>query len=56
MDLGLKDKRFLIGGGSRGLGNAIAQVLADEGARVLLMSRDEASLQAAAARIGPSAS
>jgi 3-oxoacyl-[acyl-carrier protein] reductase len=56
MDLGLKGKRFLIGGGSRGLGNAIAQVLADEGANVLLMSRDEASLQKAAAKIGANAS
>ena len=56
MDLGLKGKRFLIGGGSRGLGHAIAQVLADEGASVLLMSRDEASLQKAAAKIGASAS
>src|SRR5215204_2341875 len=56
MDLGLTGKRFLIGGGSRGLGHAIAQVLSDEGARVLLMSRDEASLQKAAAKIGPNAS
>ncbi|MCO5222301.1 MAG: SDR family oxidoreductase [Thermomicrobiales bacterium] len=56
MDLGLKDKRFLIGGGSRGLGNAIAQVLVDEGAHVLLMSRDGASLEKAAADIGPAAS
>ena len=56
MDLGLTGKRFLIGGGSRGLGNAIAQVLADEGAKVLLMSRDEAALQKAAAEIGANAS
>jgi 3-oxoacyl-[acyl-carrier protein] reductase len=56
MDLGLTGKRFLIGGGSRGLGNAIAQVLSDEGAKVLLMSRDEASLQQAATRIGENAS
>jgi 3-oxoacyl-[acyl-carrier protein] reductase len=56
MDLGLKDKRFLIGGGSRGLGKAIGQALSDEGAQVLLMSRDEASLQKAAAEIGGNAS
>jgi len=56
MDLGLKGKRYLIGGGSRGLGKAIATVLAAEGASVLLMSRDESSLQKAAAEIGPSAS
>lgn len=56
MDLGLKDKRFLVGGGSRGLGNAIGQVLVAEGANVLLMSRDEGALQKAAAEIGPHAS
>jgi 3-oxoacyl-[acyl-carrier protein] reductase len=56
MDLGLTGKRFLIGGGSRGLGNAIAHVLSDEGAKVLLMSRDEASLQKAATEIGENAS
>ncbi len=56
MDLGLTGKRFLIGGGSRGLGNAIAKVLSDEGAKVLLMSRDEASLKKAAAEIGANAS
>jgi 3-oxoacyl-[acyl-carrier protein] reductase len=56
MDLGLTGKRFLIGGGSRGLGKAIAQVLSDEGAKVLLMSRDGASLQKAASEIGANAS
>lgn len=56
MDLGLKGKRFLIGGGSRGLGRAIAEILAEEGARVLLMSRDEAALKSAAAGIGQNAS
>ena len=56
MDLGLTGKRFLIGGGSRGLGKAIAQVLSDEGAKVLLMSRDEESLKKAAAEIGKNTS
>jgi 3-oxoacyl-[acyl-carrier protein] reductase len=56
VDLGLKGKRFLIGGASRGLGRAIAQVLAQEGAGVLLMSRDEASLQKVADGFGESAS
>ncbi len=52
MDLGVKGKKFLIGGGSRGLGRAIAQVLTDEGAQVLLMSRTEEGLSSAAAAIG----
>lgn len=56
MDLGLNGKRFLVGGGSRGLGKAIAQVLSDEGAKVLLMSRDDASLKKAAAELGANAS
>lgn len=56
MDLGLTGKRFLIGGGSRGLGKAIAQVLSDEGAKVLLMSRDEEALKKAASEIGKNAS
>ena len=56
MDLGLAGKKFLIGGGSKGLGNAIAQVLVDEGAHVLLMSRTEESLKSAAAALGDNAS
>ena len=55
MDLGLKDKVFVVGGGSKGLGNAVARALVDEGARVLLVSRDEQSLQAALADLGPAA-
>lgn len=55
MDLGLKDKTFVIGGGSKGLGRGVAQALVDEGARVLLVSRDEASLKQAVADLGPAA-
>ena len=39
MDLGLADKRALVLGASRGLGAAIAQELAGEGAQVLGVSR-----------------
>ena len=39
----------LVTGASRGLGLATAQALVDDGARVVLCARDEASLQAAAA-------
>lgn len=56
MDLGVQGRRYLIGGGSRGLGRAIGEVLAAEGARVLLMSRHEDALQGAAKEIGDNAS
>ena len=55
MDLGLKDKAFVVGGGSKGLGRGIAQALVAEGARVLLVSRDEESLDRAVAELGPAA-
>lgn len=51
MDLGLKDKRALVLGGSRGIGFGIANELAAEGARVMLCSRDAAACDAAALRI-----
>jgi 3-oxoacyl-[acyl-carrier protein] reductase len=56
MDLGLRDKVFVIGGGSKGLGRGIAQALVEEGARVLLVSRDEESLDRAVSDLGPAAS
>ena len=34
MDLGLKDKVAIIGGASKGLGRACAQVMSEEGAKV----------------------
>lgn len=39
MDLGLADRRFLVGGASRGLGAAVARALRGEGARVAGVSR-----------------
>lgn len=42
MDLGLADRRFLVGGASRGLGAAVARALAAEGARVASVSRTPA--------------
>jgi 3-oxoacyl-[acyl-carrier protein] reductase len=52
MDLGLTDARALVGGGSGGLGGAIAQALSDEGARIGLIGRPGEKIQAAAERLG----
>jgi 3-oxoacyl-[acyl-carrier protein] reductase len=51
MDLGLKDKRALVTGASRGLGYAAALALAREGCKVAINSRDAARIKAAAAAI-----
>jgi 3-oxoacyl-[acyl-carrier protein] reductase len=52
MDTGLKGKRALVLGASRGLGFGIAQALAAEGALVALASRSAERTAEAAARIG----
>ena len=52
MDLGLKGKVAMVAGASRGLGFAVAQELASQGAFVSIASRDEASIRAAALRLG----
>jgi 3-oxoacyl-[acyl-carrier protein] reductase len=52
MDLGLAGARALIGGGSGGLGGAIAQTLRAEGAATGLIGRPGEKLQAAAERLG----
>lgn len=51
MDLGLAGLRALVGGGSRGLGAAIATVLASEGSRVGLAARPSDRLAAQARAI-----
>src|ERR1700733_8797725 len=52
MDLGLRDRAYLVTGGSRGLGFAAAQALVAEGARVLISAPHEATATAAVARLG----
>jgi NAD(P)-dependent dehydrogenase (short-subunit alcohol dehydrogenase family) len=51
MDLELAGKRAVITGGSKGIGRAVAEALADEGCDVLLAARDPAALAEAAAAI-----
>ena len=46
MDLQLRDKVAVVGGASKGLGRACAQVLAEEGAKVAICSRSAPDLEA----------
>lgn len=48
MDLELQNKVAIIGGASKGLGRACAEVLAEEGARIAMCSRTQADLEQAA--------
>jgi NAD(P)-dependent dehydrogenase (short-subunit alcohol dehydrogenase family) len=48
MDLGVKDRLYIILGGSRGLGYEAASVLAGDGARLVLISRTQKEVEAAA--------
>jgi 3-oxoacyl-[acyl-carrier protein] reductase len=45
MDLGLKGRRALVMGASKGLGRSIAEALAAEGAHLVISGRDVASLE-----------
>jgi len=55
MDLGLKGKVAMVAGASRGLGYAVAEALAREGAIVSISSSNQASIDEAAKRLGGSA-
>ncbi|MFD4791210.1 SDR family oxidoreductase [Streptomyces sp. NPDC058459] len=55
MDLGLKDRVYIVTGASRGLGNAAARQLAADGAKLVVTGRDEQRVADAAAELGPDA-
>ena len=55
MDLGLKDRVYVVTGATRGLGNASARGLVADGAKVVVTGRDEKRAAEAAAELGPNA-
>ncbi|WP_055491574.1 SDR family oxidoreductase [Streptomyces sp. TP-A0356] len=55
MDLGLKDRVYVVTGATRGLGNAAARELVADGAKVVLTGRDERRATEAAAELGDNA-
>ena len=55
MQISLEHKTAVITGASRGLGRAIAIGLAQAGANVILLGRNQAALEQTAAEIGPKA-
>ncbi|MBU4530342.1 MAG: SDR family oxidoreductase [Hoeflea sp.] len=55
MDLGYRERRTLIVGGSYGIGKASAQLMANEGAHVIVASRSKENLDVAVAEIAETA-
>ncbi|MFF3210268.1 SDR family oxidoreductase [Streptomyces sp. NPDC002886] len=55
MDLGLKDRVYVVTGATRGLGYASARELTADGAKVVLTGRDAGRAEAAAKALGPNA-
>lgn len=52
MDLQVAGKAFVVSGGTRGLGHAVAQSLISDGAQVVIGGRDQARASASAAELG----
>ncbi|MBM7087111.1 SDR family oxidoreductase [Streptomyces sp. NPDC012461] len=55
MDLGLKDRVYVVTGATRGLGHATARELVADGAKVVVTGREDKSVAEAAAALGPNA-
>jgi 3-oxoacyl-[acyl-carrier protein] reductase len=55
MDLGLADRTYILTGASGGLGFATAQQLVADGAKVVISSRSQESVDRAVAELGPNA-
>src|SRR4051812_37373433 len=55
MDLGLRDRVYVVTGGTKGLGRATADALVADGARVVVSSRSQQSVDAAVAALGDNA-
>ena len=55
MDLGLADRVYVVTGGTKGLGFATARCLVGDGARVVVSSRSQSSVDAAVASLGADA-
>ena len=51
MNLGLKNRRALVMGGTKGLGRSIADALAEEGATITISGRDQSRLDEATAAL-----
>ncbi|MGW6396598.1 SDR family oxidoreductase [Streptomyces sp. NPDC055134] len=55
MDLGLKDRVYVVTGATRGLGSAAARELVADGAKVIITGRDEKRVAEAAEALGENA-
>src|SRR4051794_5269290 len=55
MDLGLRDRVYVVTGGTKGLGFATAQCLVEDGAKVVVSSRAQSSVDAALGKLGANA-
>jgi len=52
MDLGLRSKKVLVTGGTRGIGRACAHAFAEEGCDIVVTGRDNSSVAAAVSELG----